>query len=176
MPPSNLGVLMGARVVAAASSPSKLAVAAGAGAELLVDYGARDIRTALRDVAPGLSPDVIVDPVGGALSEAAFRSIAWGGRHLVIGFATGDIPALPLNLPLLKGAALIGVFWGASQARDPRSFYADLDRLYRWLGDGRLKPVIDRRFPLDQGPEALGVIMARRAEGKIVLLPWTSAV
>jgi NADPH2:quinone reductase len=113
--------------------------------------------------------DVIYDPVGGDFSEAAFRSIAWGGRFLVIGFASGPIPKIPLNLPLLKGADLRGVFWGAFTMRDPQGNRQNIDDLLSWLADGTLKPHIDSVFPLDQAEQALNKIAARDVKGKVLL-------
>lgn len=163
-----LGKLMGATVIAAASSDEKLAVAAALGADHLVNYGTADLREQLRKL-PVKAIDVIYDPVGGKLAEPAFRSIGWRGRYLVIGFAGGPIASLPLNLPLLKGASVIGVFWGAAIEREPEQFRADSADLVRWLAEGKLKPHIGKRYPLERSGEALADLMEGRALGKLVI-------
>jgi NADPH2:quinone reductase len=160
---------MGARVIAGASSPEKLAIARSYGADALIDYSAQDLKAQVRELTGGAGADVIYDPVGDRLADPAFRSIAWEGRYLVIGFAGGDIPALPLNLPLVKGASIIGVFWGSFIARDPEAHRRNMDELYAWCGEGRLKPLISERFSLAQAGQAIRRMMERKAKGKIVI-------
>ena len=163
-----IGKAIGARVIAAASSPAKLEVCKAHGADEVIDYGAGDLRAQLKQFAPR-GPDVVYDPVGGALTEAAFRSLAWRGRHLVIGFAAGDIPALPVNLALLKGAALVGVFWGDHVRREPSRAMADLIQLLAWLRAGKLRPEITGRYPLERGAEAIQALLDRKVTGKLVI-------
>lgn len=164
-----LGTLMGARVIAAASTEEKLALCREYGAEAVVNYTEEDLRDGIRSATDDGKPDVVVDPVGGALSEPAFRSLAWGGRHLVIGFAAGDIPTLPLNLPLVKGASLIGVFWGAFVQREPDVHRSNMNELLDWVEAGRLQPHVSKRFPLERSGEALRWMMDRKAMGKVVV-------
>jgi NADPH:quinone reductase len=165
-----IGKAMGARVIAAASSGEKLEVARAAGADALINYSEQSLRAELKALTAGKGVDVIYDPVGGALFEEAFRSIAWNGRHLVVGFAGGgEIPALPANLPLLKGAALVGVFWGAFAQRQPRDNADNFRQLFGWHAEGRLKPLVSRTFPLADGGEAIECLAQRRALGKLVV-------
>ncbi len=166
-----IGKAMGARVIAAASSPAKLAVCREHGADVLIDYAKEDLREAVKRETAGNGPDVIYDPVGGQYAEPAFRSIAWRGRYLVIGFANGEIPRLPLNLPLLKGASIVGVFWGAYTTREPDRFAADLEEMFARIAKGELRPHISRRYRLDEGARALEDLMNRRAIGKLVITP-----
>jgi NADPH2:quinone reductase len=165
-----LGKAMGARVIAAASTAEKLAVCREHGADETLDYSREDWRDALKALAPK-GVDVVYDPVGGAYSEAALRSTAWGGRFLVVGFAAGDIPKIPLNLALLKGCSIVGVFWGEFTRRQPRDHAANVKQLFSWLGDGTLKPLVSSRYPLARGIEALQEVAQRRAKGKVVILP-----
>lgn len=165
-----IGKAIGARVIAAASSEAKLAICRAHGADALIDYTRNDLRGALKELAPQ-GVDVVFDPVGGALTEAAFRSIAWRGRHLVIGFADGTVPALPLNLPLLKGASLVGVFWGEFAKREPRANAAGMQELLGWIGQGTLKPLISRQYTLAEAPQALADMAARKVVGKVVVVP-----
>ena len=164
-----IGARMGARVVAAASTEEKLALCRERGASETVNYVEEDLREGLKRVLGRDKPDVIVDPVGGAMSEAAFRSIAWGGRHLVIGFAAGDIPEIPLNLPLVKGASLVGVFWGTFVQREPAVHRANMAELVGWVEAGEIRPHVSRRFPLERAPEALRWMIDRKAMGKVIL-------
>lgn len=164
-----LGKAMGARVIACASSPEKLAVARDYGADILVDYSAEDLKATLKQLTGGKGVDVVYDPVGDRLAEPAFRSIAWEGRYLVIGFAGGQIPAIPLNLPLVKGASIVGVFWGDFVARSPALHAENMAELYGWYGQGRLKPLVSARFPLERGGEAIRWIMERKAKGKVLV-------
>ena len=163
-----LGKLMGATVIAAASSDEKLAVAAALGADHLVNYGTADLREQLRKL-PVKAIDVIYDPVGGKLAEPAFRSIGWRGRYLVIGFAGGPIASLPLNLPLLKGASVVGVFWGQFVSKEPQNFKRDVQEMFEWVQEGKLRPHISARYPLAQGAQAITDMMNRKVMGKVVI-------
>lgn len=165
-----MGTAAGARVIAAVSSAEKAETARAAGAAEIVRYDSEDVRGRLRELAPG-GVDVVYDPVGGPITEVAFRSLAWGGRHLVIGFAAGDIPLLPTNLALLKGASLVGVFWGRFASLDPEANRANFDRIAGWWTEGRVDPVIGGTYPLDQAAEALRLIESRRAIGKLIVVP-----
>jgi len=133
-----------------------------------IDLSHQNLRDALK--AGQVSPDVVYDPVGGELAEAAFRSIAWRGRHLVIGFAAGPIPALPLNLPLLKGASIVGVFWGDFVRREPRAFQHGMAQLYDWYARGAVKPAIHARLPMSALPDAYEQMASRRVRGKLLLV------
>ncbi|ADV66651.1 NADPH:quinone oxidoreductase family protein [Deinococcus maricopensis] len=166
-----IGRALGARVIAAASTAEKLAVCTEHGADEVINYEAEDLRARLKDLTGGRGPDVIYDPVGGRFAEAAFRSIGWGGRYLVVGFAAGDIPSLPLNLPLLKGASLVGVFWGEFARRDPRGNAANLARMLAWMGEGRIRPRISARYALADTSRALLDMAERRVTGKVVIQP-----
>ncbi|MFH5924375.1 NADPH:quinone oxidoreductase family protein [Roseomonas xinghualingensis] len=165
-----IGRLLGARVIAAASSAEKLEACRAIGADGLIDYSAENWRDQLRALTGGKGPDVIFDPVGGPYSEPALRSIAWRGRYLVVGFAAGDIPRIPLNLVLLKNCAVTGVFYGDYARREPESNRAMLSRLFGWVAEGRLRPAISRSFPLEQASEALEMLAGRQATGKLVLV------
>ena len=166
-----IGKALGARVIAAASSAEKLAVCRTHGADEVINYTTESLRDRLKELTGGHGPDVICDPVGGALTEPAFRSIAWGGRHLVIGFAAGAIPSLPLNLPLLKGASVIGVFWGAFEQREPAANARHLAQLLEWVAQGIIAPVVSAQYPLASGAAALRDILERRVVGKVVITP-----
>lgn len=160
----------GARVIAAASSDEKCALCQTLGADATINYSRENLRDALKALTGGKGPDVIYDPVGGELAEPAFRSIAWRGRYLVVGFAAGPIPALPLNLPLLKGAALVGVFWGDFAKREPKANAAMMMELAQWYGQGRIKPVIDSTLPMADLRAAYARMGARNVKGKLVLV------
>jgi len=165
-----IGKLLGARVIAAASSAQKRAAALAAGADEAVDYVDPAWREALKSMTGGKGVDVVFDPVGGAATEAAFRSLAWKGRHLVIGFAAGTIPALPINLALLKGASLVGVDVARfGNLHEPQKAAANIRQLLAWHADGRLKPVPPEVMPLEKAAEALAAVANRRAIGKLVL-------
>jgi NADPH2:quinone reductase len=168
----DIGKAIGARVIAAASSDEKLAVCKDHGADVLINYSRDDLREAIKAATDGKGPDVIYDPVGGVYAEPAFRSIGWRGRYLVVGFANGDIPKLPLNLPLLKGASLVGVFWGEFARREPKANLAAMRELMGWLAEGRIRPHISGRYGLAQTPQALNDMAARKVTGKIVIQPW----
>jgi len=162
-----IGKAMGARVIAAASTNEKLEIARKAGADELINYSEASLRERLKELTDGQGVDVIYDPVGGKLFEEAFRSIAWNGRMLVVGFAAGgEIPALPANLPLLKGAALIGVFWGAFAQRQPQDNAANFKQLFAWYAEGKLKPLVSQTFALEQAAEAIDTLGQRKAVGK----------
>lgn len=164
-----IGKAMGARVIAAASSAEKLEVARQAGADELINYQTEDIRERLKTLTKGQGVDVIIDPVGGDLFETVFRSIAWNGRMLVIGFASGTIPALPVNLPLLKGAAVIGVFWGSFAQRQPQANVDNFQQLFTWYAQGKLKPLVSKTFALEDTGKAINTLAARKAVGKLVI-------
>jgi NADPH2:quinone reductase len=158
-----------ARVIAAVSSDTKAALCRELGADATINYVADDLRATLAAIAPA-GPDVIFDPVGGALTEPAFRSIAWRGRYLVIGFAGGYIPRLPLNLALLKGASIVGVFWGAFDSREPGASQALVEQLAHGHALGWLRPTIDRVLPMADLPAACALMESRAVHGKIVLI------
>lgn len=165
---------MGARVIAAASSDEKCALCKSLGADATINYSEHTPQAGLRDAikaaTDGKGPDVIYDPVGGDFAEPAFRSIAWRGRYLVVGFASGPIPALPLNLPLLKGASLVGVFWGDFAKREPKNNAAMMGELAQWYAQGKVKPVIDRAMPMAELKAAYAHMGSRGVKGKLVLV------
>ncbi len=163
-----LGKLLGARVIAAASSAAKLEACRQRGADEVIDYSVEELRERLKALAPA-GVDVVYDPVGGALAEPALRGVGWKGRYLVVGFAAGDIPRIPLNLPLLKGCAVVGVFYGAFIAREPAHSQANQRQLLAWLAEGKIRPLVSRTYPLERAADALNDILARRATGKLVL-------
>ena len=160
---------VGARVIAAASSDEKCALCKTLGADATINYSQPNLREALKALTDGKGPDVVFDPVGGDLAEPVFRSIAWRGRYLVIGFAQGGIPALPLNLALLKGASIVGVFWGDFARREPKANARALGELAQWYAQGRVKPVIDQRLPMAQLPQAFARMGTRKVHGKLVM-------
>jgi NADPH2:quinone reductase len=166
-----LGKLMGARVIACASSAEKIAFARQHGADEGIDYKAEDLKDALRRVTDGRGADVIYDPVGGAYSEAALRSIAWLGRFLVVGFAAGEIPKLPLNLVLLKSCDVLGVYWGSWIERDKAGHRANTEQLLTWVAEGKLSSHVHAIFTLAEAPQALKAIAARQVMGKVILHP-----
>jgi NADPH2:quinone reductase len=161
--------LMGGRVIAAASSAEKLEVARARGAAHLVNYASGDLKQALRDAAGQAGVDVVYDCVGGPYAEPALRAIAWEGRFLVVGFAAGDIPKLPLNLLLLKGCDCIGVFWGEAAKRNPAQHRANMRQVLDWVADKRLQPLIHAHFPLERIADAIAVLDRREATGKVVI-------
>ena len=166
-----LGKIMGARVIACASSAEKLAFARDHGADDGINYGSEDLKEALRRVTQGRGVDVIYDPVGGAYAEAALRSIAWRGRFLVVGFAAGEIPKLPLNLVLLKGCDVLGVFWGSWIERDPDWPSRQYRTVIAWCKEGKLSSHVHAVYPLAKAPSALKAIAARQVMGKVILRP-----
>lgn len=164
-----LGSRMGATVIAAASTDDKLAFATSIGANHTINYSEQDLKGALRELTEGRGVDVVYDPVGGELSEAAFRAIAWKGRYLVIGFATGDIPAIPLNLPLLKGASIVGVYWGDWLAKEPHQAAEMVADLYQLAASGEVDPRISAVFPLEDFADGFAALTDRTARGKVLL-------
>jgi NADPH2:quinone reductase len=166
-----IGKAIGARVVAAASSDEKLAICRDHGADETINYTTEDLREGIKRTCGKTGPDVIYDPVGGKFSEAAFRSIAWRGRHLVIGFANGEIPAIPLNLTLLKGASIVGVFWGSFVQREPQNQTKGIAEMLGWMKEGKIKPLISKTYTLDEAPQALRDMADRKVTGKIVITP-----
>ena len=166
-----LGKLMGARVIACASSDEKLAFARAHGADETVNYEKQDLRDALKDLGGEHGIDVVYDPVGGRYAEPAVRSLAWQGRYMVVGFTAGEIPKLPLNLVLLKGCDIRGVFWGSWSKREPQAQHALLTDVARWAADGKLSGHVHAVYPLDGIVEAMKLISDRKVMGKIVLRP-----
>jgi NADPH:quinone reductase len=166
-----LGALMGARVIAAASSDEKLATCKRFGAEYTINYAKEDLREALRKIVGNNGADVVYDPVGDKYAEPAVRSLAWGGRFLVVGFAAGEIPKIPLNLLLLKGASIVGVFWGNFSQREPAANAINNAALVRWIASGHLKPLISATYRLDDVPQALTDMSNRKVQGKVVVVP-----
>jgi NADPH2:quinone reductase len=164
-----LGKLMGAQVIAAASTEDKLELARSFGADQTIDYTAPDWREQIKTMTDGKGVDVVCDPVGGPFTETAFRSTGWRGRYLVIGFAAGEIPRLPLNLPLLKGSSIVGVFWGEFRRREPERFRSELEWLAAQAGAGHIDPAITSRYPLADAAQALRDVFERRAKGKVVI-------
>jgi NADPH:quinone reductase len=160
---------VGARVIAAASSDEKCALCREIGADATINYSSANIRDELKALTGGKGPDVVYDPVGGDLAEPVFRSIAWRGRYLVVGFAQGGIPALPLNLALLKGASIVGVFWGEFARREPKANAKALGELAQWYAQGKVKPVIDSRLPMHELPAAYARMGSRQVRGKLVM-------
>jgi NADPH:quinone reductase len=165
-----IGKAVGARVIAAASSDEKCTLCREIGADESVNYTSTSLRDALKALTGGKGPDVVYDPVGGDLAEPVFRSIAWRGRYLVVGFAQGGIPSLPLNLALLKGASIVGVFWGEFARREPQANARALAELALWYAQGKIKPVIDRRLPMTALPQAFQRMGTRQVRGKLVLV------
>ncbi len=166
-----LGRLMGLKVIACASSEEKLEFAKAHGAELTLNYAREDLKEGLRKLTGGKGVNIVFDPVGGAYAEAALRALAWEGRFLVIGFASGEIPKMPLNLALLKSCDIRGVFWGAWTRVNAAKNRANLEKLVKWAAEGRITSHVDRSFPLAQTADALKVLAGRKAMGKVILHP-----
>ena len=168
-----IGKAMGARVIACASSADKLEVCKQHGADAGINYatedGGTEMREKIKELTGGKGVDVVYDAVGGPYSEPALRSTAWRGRFLVVGFAAGDIPKIPLNLTLLKGCSIVGVFWGDFARREPKAFAESIGQLGKWFREGRLKPHVSQTFPLAQAVDALKLMAARKVKGKVVL-------
>lgn len=164
-----IGALLGAHVIACASAPDKLALARKHGAQEEVDYGRHEIRGALKKLTGGRGVDVLYDTVGGELAEPALRAMAWEGRYLVVGFAGGEIPKIPLNLLLLKGCDLRGVFWGEFVLREPAAHRRNMERLLDWAAAGHIRAHVHSTFPLARWAEAYALIGDRKAKGKVVL-------
>ena len=161
---------VGAKVIAAASTDEKCAFCRELGAHGTLNYSTQNVRDTLKELTGGKGPDVVYDPVGGDLAEPVFRSIAWRGRYLVIGFAQGGIPALPLNLALLKGASIVGVFWGDFVRREPQASAKGMAELARWYAEGKIKPAIDQRLPLRELPQAYARMATRKVQGKVLMV------
>jgi len=164
-----LGTLLGARVIACASSDDKLETCKRHGAQAAINYEREDLREALKRFTGGDGVDVAFDPVGGKYSEPAVRSMAWKGRYLVVGFAAGEIPKIPLNLALLKGCSIVGVFWGEFARRERDLNVANLKELTEWLRAGKIKPLVSATYPLERAADALNDLMNRNVRGKVVL-------
>ena len=166
-----IGKALGARVIACASSEERLAVCRSHGADETINYAAEDMRARVKAITKGNGVDVIYDPVGGPYSEPALRDMAWGGRFLVVGFAAGDIPRIPLNLPLIKGCSIVGVWIGAFARRERARHRANVVQLGKWFEEGKIKPHISAAYPLEGAADALNAIGQRKAIGKVVLTP-----
>lgn len=166
-----LGALLGARVIAAASNAEKLAFCREHGATDTIDYSREDLKDRIKALTGGNGVDVVYDPVGGSLAEPAVRGTGWQGRYLVIGFASGEIPKLPLNLVLLKGCQIVGVFWGSFAMREPARNRAHAEQIFTWVAEGKLRPAIDAALPFAEAGEALARLERRQVKGKLVLVP-----
>ncbi|MDE3205215.1 MAG: NADPH:quinone oxidoreductase family protein [Acidobacteriota bacterium] len=166
-----IGVLMGARVIAAASTAEKLELCRAHGAAETINYSREDLKTRVRELTGGAGADVVYDPVGGPYSEPALRSTAWEGRFLVIGFAAGDIPRVPLNLALLRGCSIVGVFWGSFVGRQPQRHRANVSELVEWWRNGSLRPHTSASYPLEASASAFADLAERRVMGKVVVVP-----
>ncbi|UFS75051.1 NADPH:quinone oxidoreductase family protein [Tardiphaga sp. 37S4] len=166
-----LGKLLGLKVIACASSDEKLEFAKKHGADIGLNYATEDLKEGLKKLTDGKGVDIIFDPVGGKYAEASLRAIAWEGRFLVIGFAAGDIPKMPLNLALLKGCDIRGVFWGAWVRQNPEKNRANLEKLVKWAAEGKISSHVDKTFPLAKTADALKVLAGRQAMGKVILHP-----
>ncbi len=165
-----IGKIMGARVIAAASSQEKLAVCRRYGADDGINYSVEDLKERAKELTGGKGFDVVFDPVGGPFSEPALRATGWGGRFLVVGFAAGDIPRIPLNLTLLKGCSIVGVFWGSFAERDPARHHEYIRELIGWYAEGKLKPLVSATYPLTRAADALNAMMQRKVTGKVALV------
>ena len=164
-----LGKAMGATVIAAASSPEKLSACQENGADYVINYAQDDLRQSVKEITKGRGVDVIYDPVGGSFSEKALRDMSWGGRFLVVGFAAGEIPKVPLNIPLLKGCSVVGVFWGEFTKREPDLNKQNNQELMDLFDQGKISPHIHRVYPLEKAGEALNELLQKRVIGKVVL-------
>jgi NADPH2:quinone reductase len=164
-----IGKALGAHVIACASTEEKLSICREHGADHTINYVAEDLRQRINAITSGGGVDVVYDPVGGPYTEPALRSLGWRGRLLVVGFAAGEIPRIALNLTLLKGCSIVGVFWGAFIRREPERFADSMKQLGRWFAEGRLKPHVSATFPLERASEALTLMANRKVAGKIVL-------
>ena len=166
-----IGKAMGARVIACAGSAEKLAIAQEHGADHLIDYSKEDLRERVKAITGGRGADVIYDPVGGDAFDASLRSIAWGGRIIIIGFAAGRVSQIPANVVLVKNIDVIGFYWGSYQAHNPELLHGSFAQLFRWFQQGKLRPHVSHRLPLDQAAEALSLLQQRRSTGKVALIP-----
>jgi NADPH2:quinone reductase len=164
-----LGKAMGAKVIAAASNAEKLSVCQENGADHLINYAQDDLRQSVKEITEGRGVDVIYDPVGGSFSEKALRDMSWGGRFLVVGFAAGEIPKVPLNIPLLKGCSVLGVFWGEFTKREPEANKQNNKELMNLFDQGKISPHLHRVYPLEKAGEALNELLQKRVIGKVVL-------
>jgi NADPH2:quinone reductase len=172
-----LGKLMGAKVIAAASSEEKLALCRQKGAELTINYETEDLKTRIKDLTDGKGVDVVYDPVGGKFTESALRGMAWKGRYLIVGFADGEIPQIPMNLPLLKGCSIMGVFWGQFSKVEAKASFQNIRQLVAWIQEGKIKQHIGRTYSLEEAPEALRAILDRKMLGKgVVVFDFESPV
>ncbi len=165
-----LGKIMGAKVIAAASSAEKLELCRQKGADLFINYSEEDLKSRVKELTQGKGVDVVFDPVGGDYTEAAIRGMAWKGRYLIVGFASGTVPQIPMNLPLLKGCGVLGVFWGNFSRVEKAANQANLKQLTAWIGEGKLNPAIGKTYSLQEAPKALQAILDRKAIGKGVIL------
>ena len=165
-----IGKAIGARVIAAASTDEKLAICKQHGADELINYSSEDLREAIKRTTGGKGPDVVYDPVGGKFSDAAMRGMAWKGRYLVVGFANGEIPQLPMNLPLLKGCSVVGVFWGQFAKLEPKASLQNTRQLLAWIQEGKIRQHVGKRYALAEAPQALQDLMDRKMLGKGVVL------
>ncbi|MCW8844060.1 MAG: NADPH:quinone oxidoreductase family protein [Rhodobacteraceae bacterium] len=166
-----IGKAMGATVIAAASSQEKLDAAKRAGADYGVNYAQEELRGRIKEITKGRGVDVFYDPVGGDLFETCLRSMAWGGRALVVGFAAGEIPKVAVNLTLLKGCAIVGVFWGAFRKMEPDADQENFSQLFKWFEEGKLNPQISKAYPLADAGSALSALVNREVVGKVILVP-----
>ena len=166
-----LGKLMGAKVIACASSDEKLALCREHGADMLINYRTQNLRDAVKQLTQERGVDVILDPVGGEYAEPAVRSMAWFGRYLVVGFTSGDIPRIPMNLPLLKGCSLVGVAWDTYSRRNPEGGQKNISEMIGWIREGKLRPAVTAKYPLAEAARALEEVMQRRVQGKVVIVP-----
>ncbi len=162
---------MGARVIACASSAEKLELARAHGADILVNYAEEDLKARLKQLTDGCGVDVVYDPVGGELAEAALRATGWRGRYLVIGFAAGEIPKLPLNLVMLKGCDVLGVFWGDAIVREPEAHRDNMEQLLAWMREGRIRPHLHAVYPIEETARALRELADRKVQGKVIIRP-----
>ena len=165
-----LGKMMGARVIAAASTQEKLELCKSYGADEGINYSTENLKERIKELTGGKGADVVYDPVGGQYAEPALRAMAWKGRYLVVGFAAGEIPKMPLNLALLKGCQIVGVFWGAYTQKEPQNNMRDAMQLVKWFSEGKLKPHIHGTYPLEEVPRALEEIIERKVKGKVVIV------
>jgi NADPH2:quinone reductase len=165
-----LGKLMGAKVIAAASSAEKLALCREKGADLTLNYETEDLKTRIKELTDGKGVDVVYDPVGGKFTESALRGMAWKGRYLIVGFANGEIPQIPMNLPLLKGCAIMGVFWGQFSKVEAKASFQNIRQLVTWIQEGKIKQHIGRTYRLEEAPKALQAILDRKMLGKGVVV------
>lgn len=166
-----IGKAMGATVIAAASSEAKLDAAKRAGADFGINYSEEDLRARIKEITEGRGVDVFYDPVGGEMFETCLRSMAWGGRALVVGFAAGEIPKVAVNLTLLKGCAIVGVFWGAFRKKEPKEDENNFSQLFKWFEEGKLKPQVSKAYPLAEAGVALAALVNREVVGKVILVP-----